>query len=590
MSGSNPWQVRATDPFHNLTVYEFNWTEYAEGNGTTTGTCYHGECANSWFDGLLSKVSTYVGPEPENSRLVQEVTYNWDADQSAGSHKMFHYHQNWGGEHMVGLASPPATANSMAVNAHQVDTHTYTPGSAGNSGHTVTIELDDFTDGYLPMQHVEYLDGEVYRTTHTEYSGVQGNVYAHKWVQVSDAAGNLVSRVDRKFDDTNGRLLCEVNRIGNNYVSDLGNCSSTSLHLNPGDAATVNSIDANTGSVLTTTSKGGDDASIADRTVTMSYLSGTSYLRTKNYGFLWDAVSRKIDFNTGLTYETHDAAGNTTTYSWDALGRLTQISPGGIGSAEAPTQISYPSVLETQVRQHLDPDNYIQSVYLYDDLGRNSTVKRRNAGGGFDMQKTQYDIAGRVTKKSEWGPDGTADAGLKWTAYDYTSYVDPNPGMGMPSNYPDPLGRVHGVTTPDDPTPTTPTTETTYDGAVTTVRIRDVQGWSGSSATNLDSVTVYTRDALGRLIAVDSPGTGADAGYAYDADDNLIEVRLTNPSETSQVQVRRFDYDLLGRVRVAANPETRELTLLQGCPTECLQVRVRRRRSPQEDKGSGQSC
>ena len=68
----------------------------------------------------------------------------------------------------------------------------------------------------------------------------------------------------------------------------------------------------------------------------------------------------------------------------------------------------------------------------------------------------------------------------------------------------------------------------------------------------VDSTTVFERDLLGRLVAVDSPGDGADAEYLYDEHDRLVEVQL---SDGSNVQVRRFVYDKIGRLRSATNPE-----------------------------------
>jgi YD repeat-containing protein len=268
------------------------------------------------------------------------------------------------------------------------------------------------------------------------------------------------------------------------------------------------------------------------------------------------AIDRVIDLNTGLTAQSLDPAGNTTSYIWDALGRLKQISPD---SPEVPTKIEYTDLHETHVRQDLSGSNRVESVYFYDDLGRLISTKRRNASGSFDVQKTEYDIAGRVTRKSEWAPDSVG-APVYWTTYDYTMYTDPDPLPGISPKHADPLGRIHAVTTPDDLTPETPTTVTVYNGNTTTVTVRDIRGWNLGADALVTSTTVYTKDALGRLISVDSPADGADAQYLYDESDNLIEVRLTDPTPPVpqaplHVQIRRFDYDRIGRLRTATNPE-----------------------------------
>ncbi len=545
-SGSNPFQVKALDPFDNLTLYNFRYTPYVTGvmpycNGRD-------ECRNTWSDGLLSDVSTYAGPDPDSTRLVRRVEYEWDSDRNAdGTHQMFQYR--------AASASPtPQNVHSMVVNSRQIEERTFVQGSGGSPGHTVKVTHTDWFR-LCSRQTDEYVDDVLYRSTTVDPYGFGHRCDIPSYVQVRDAMGTVVSRVDNKY--TSGRLECQVRRKGTVYNNQLPDCTDTSLALQPGDVATINTFDPTTWVTTQTIVRGGDVSASDSRTTTMTYLANatnekTGYLKTKNYGFAWSAVNRVVDFNTGLTSQTHDPAGNTTRYTWDGLGRLTKIEPT---LPEKPTVITYPSLRETHVRQDLVADNYVETAYFYDDLGRLITTKRRNATGTFDVQKTEYDISGRVTRKSEWAADGTAAADFKWTTYDYTIYTDPDAPPGTVANHPDPLGRIHGVTTPDDLTPSTPTTETTYSGNVTTVTVRDVRGWVNGSDTNLTSTTVYTKDALGRLVSVDSPGSGADAQYIYDEADNLTEVRLTDPAAPTQVQVRRFDYDRLGRLRAAVNPE-----------------------------------
>jgi len=561
MSASNPYQVAVHDPFNNLTLYDFEYTAYS---ADFSNCDQAGECPNSWDDGLLTRVSTYAGPDPDTARLVRQVNYVWDSDRdSAGNHKMFQYKPSVG-------TSPPANVNSTSVNSRQLEESTFVPGHDGNGGHTVTVKSLEWypwtvagDPSIRPRQKDEYIDGVKYRSTYTKIAPSGGNWDAHSYVKVTDASGNVVSRVDRKFNE--GRLECEFRRKGTTHDDMLDNCSTNNISL--GDVALINTFDdvsagqTATGATLSTKIQGGDLSSTDYRTVTMSYVTytptggvseNTALLKTKNYGFDWNAVNRVVDFNTGLTAQTHDPAGNTTKYEWDALGRLTRIEPA---FPERATEISYPHIYETHVRQELTSSNYVETVYFYDGLGRLITTQRRNATGSLDVQQTEYDIAGRVTRKSEWAPDGTPPAALKWTAYDYTMYTDPDGPQGADAKHPDPLGRIHGVTTPDDLTPLTPTTETTYDGNSTTVTVRDIQGWASDIGVPISSSTTYTKDALGRLVSVDSPGNGADAIYSYDESDNLTEVRLNDPATPAHIQVRHFDYDMLGRLRLASNPE-----------------------------------
>jgi hypothetical protein len=154
------------------------------------------------------------------------------------------------------------------------------------------------------------------------------------------------------------------------------------MSLDQGDIALRNTIDSNTGTISTTEVWGGDDQTV--RTSTMTYAAG-GVLASKNLGFGWNAVDRTIDLSTGLIQETHDPAGNTVQLSWDALGRLTSIQPH---SPEVATVISYPSLKETQVTQTVGAANVVQTIHVYDDLGREIQARRRNATGGYDQQDT----------------------------------------------------------------------------------------------------------------------------------------------------------------------------------------------------------
>ncbi len=551
-AGSNPHQVSVLDPFNNLAVYDFAATTWDLGSSSDCDS--QGECRETWSDGLLQDVSVFAGPQPDSSRLVRRTEFTWDSDRDeALQHRLFQYRKD-----DAGTTLP---VRSTAVNARQIDERTVMFGAGGSPGHSTRVARSDWSS-MCPRQSDEYVDDVLYRSTRTEATGA--GCPTPLFTEVDDASGNLLSRVDRRFD-SNRRLLCEVNRKGTGHHL-LGGCSDTGpsgLNLQPGDVAIINEFDQITFVTTKTTMKGGDDPSVADRVTKLDYLLAggerTGYLKTKLYGtpsadMQWNAVNRSVDFNTGLTFQTQDPAGFVTSYQWDALGRLTHISPP---SPEFATDITYSNDFrETRVIQGPTSGNHLESVYDYDNLGRLVTTKRRDIGGSFDVQWTEYDIAGRVTRKSEWAPDGTADSNRKWTSYNYTIYADLDAAAGYSTSYPDPLGRIHGVTTPDDLTPETPTTEATYSGDKTIVTVRNIRGWvNGADRPDITSTTTYTKDAFGRLIAVDSPGDAADAEYTYDELDNLTEVRLTDPTSQSHVQVRRFNYDRLGRLRGASNPE-----------------------------------
>src|SRR5438093_3869892 len=152
----------------------------------------------------------------------------------------------------------------------------------------------------------------------------------------------------------------------------------------------------------------------------------------------WKAIDRKRDGNTGLIYSVKDPAGVETKYLYDALGRLTDITPP---APELSTAIDYVDLKTTTVtRNSASPGDFIFSRYSYDDLGRLTCEQRRPAdpSPGYPYQTTRYDILNRVVFKSEWLLPGTS--------------CDPNITTGTTSDYgspPDPFGRVQRATTAD---------------------------------------------------------------------------------------------------------------------------------------------
>jgi hypothetical protein len=160
--GSNPHYVRMVDPFGNLTTYRFHVTIYSD----LPGACPNGDCPNNWYDGLLYEVSMYAGPQPDDNRLIQRTTHEWDADRDAstGAPKMFQYRP---GRNSV---SSPPSCNSMVKNAYQKDERTIVPSTSSFGGRTSVIKSSDFVNG-RPKQRDEYLNGTLYRSTYTDLAG-----------------------------------------------------------------------------------------------------------------------------------------------------------------------------------------------------------------------------------------------------------------------------------------------------------------------------------------------------------------------------------------------------------------------------------
>ncbi|MCP3996233.1 MAG: hypothetical protein GY722_14410, partial [bacterium] len=511
---SNPLKVRVLDPLGNLTVYNFK----------ASFNCGSHACPTYWHNGLLESVNTYAGPDENSNRLVRREFND-------------HVYDEHDVEYRAGTV-----ATEAAVNVRPKETTVVTFGGANGwttrksvKGQWSNVDASGIIDLLkIPVarETIEYVDGDFYRRAFTNYQPTDEFRGYHDHVEVTDADGQVVSRTDKQF--AYNRLECQVRRHSGVGSSETIDClDKDSLPI--GDVMTANEYDPATGNLMTRTTIGGDTG---DSTSThFTYASGT--LETRRYGDLgWNSVERAIDGPTGLVSESYlphdlDASDATvrTEYAWDALGRLTRIAPE---YPEVSTAITYVTLRETRVDQTLDSGNGSESVYLYDDLGRVIEEQRRGKTGTYDFRRTEYDIMGRVQRQSEWA---SAEENLVWTNYEYL-YAD--------TSFSDPLGRVSKVTRPDGSM-----TTTTYDGPSTAVTIHGIHGPTGVS---LDATTTYLNDSLGRLIHVDS-ADGADAFYDYDEWDNLVEVQLVEPAAPFFVQMRRFEYDRLGRLRLAANPE-----------------------------------
>ena len=556
---SNPTRVEVLDPFDNLTVYTFLATTFVSPNN-----CVGNECPSSWFDGLLNQVETFAGPAESGDRLVRRAAYRYTYDDVIQTR-----------------TAALQSAFSVARNVRVEEVETVTPGHGVQpaSVHRVVygrpegVPDDGWTpaSGFIRRPRVtrEYKGNELYLETLQEWYPTP---QFHDYVLVTElrnASGEAQEKTHTVFDGN--RLVCAISRLdpGVDPLNQVlpATCPATAGDLPPGsgDVASVHAYDPSTGNPTGTKILGGDDGSAFE--TTFEYVNGV--LSDKKYApFEWSALHRTTDPKTGLVMSSRDPNLLVTAYTWDSLGRLLSVDPPG--GVEAPVTVQYANVKETHVRQTVGTET-TESVFFYDDLGRVIEEQRTNAIGGKDFRKTEWDIAGRTTQQSEWAqrpsgaPPGMTNvpaSTLAWTVYDYGTLSNPNAGLpGERDRFTDPLGRIAEVTRPDGSV-----TETRYDGLATTVITRGINGLAGV----LDSATTYINDVFGRLIGVDSPetypgpvpGDGADAVYTYDERDDLVQVDLTDPTNTTRVQRRYFEYDALGNLRFATNPENGTVSYL----------------------------
>jgi RHS repeat-associated protein len=538
-SATNPQVVAVTDPFGNDTLYHYHAS--IQDSQAQLGLCGEDGWAPEWNDGLIRRIEYYQGTGGSRT-LVRMETHEYDSDP--------------------GQTCAFGQRSKKNLRLSKVTT-TY----LDYGGRQSTVSYSDWDDlGHWRVVTEVGSDVIGTRSTRMEYLGTDPGRFVYR--EVTDG-NRVLSRTDHIYSGLN--LVLNIDRLNLPATPGTGVSSTTS----PGDIATVYTYDANGNVIqkemsdLGATQAGGTWQATSPKyriryTWQGGYLTSKTFFdfEFRNDYFPWKAIDRDRDGNTGLIYASRDTARVLTGYSYDALSRLTDITPA---SPEYPTQIEYAGIRRTSVRQGdplvmagnydcaLTAGDFIAACYDYDELGRLVKTQKRsydptNVTLGNAYQTTEYDIAGRVTFQSEWlWPSNTTCATAPMprscgTVYDFDDPDDPT----IPAQI-DAFGRVRTVTTSDGKV-----TRTDYFGQSTRVTVQGVQGTMGP----FNSTTTYFRDVWGRLTKVEMPsGGGADAIYGYDLRDNLTQVDLVDKT-TLQRQTRLFTHDALNRLYWSWNPES----------------------------------
>lgn len=273
---------------------------------------------------------------------------------------------------------------------------------------------------------------------------------------------------------------------------------------------------------------------------------------------VWNAFDATRDIATGLITSSRDPSGHTTTYTYDALGRLTQIAPPN----EAATNISYDSTTQTTVQRQESAGNVTLDVYRYDNLGRLARETRQLPSSlGYATKPYYYDSAGNQYLTGEWIDCATSPANCSATIG--VSAVDCSAG-GANANATtqctyDPFGRPTRTWRPDGSRTDTNRTDGSalYSDTSETVNIYDTSGTL--------AVGAYTtsKDALGRVNGVTEP-TGANTRYGYNILDKITCViqgtGTLSPCSASSGQKRTFGYNSFGFMISELAPEVSTAT------------------------------
>jgi len=278
---------------------------------------------------------------------------------------------------------------------------------------------------------------------------------------------------------------------------------------------------------------------------------------------------------TGAVASIKDPNNNSTSFTYDEMGRMLGISYPDNGSETAyytdtvPNSIQTtkmatpnPSIvsttildgfarkIQTQVSDPSGPD-YIDTTY--DALGRISSVSNpyrlsvpSSTNGttqfGYDaLGRKTYELEADGTSTQYWCYDGTSDPAHpqpnchgNGSSFTSGTWVDHRDQVGNNwQHVSDAAARLRAVIEPYSYE-----TDYTYDGFSD---LKQVDQWGGAHGSSTDHQRLFTYDSLSRLISTANPETRT-VGYSYDADSNVI-----SKTDARGVKIT-YSYDSLNRL------------------------------------------
>ncbi len=304
----------------------------------------------------------------------------------------------------------------------------------------------------------------------------------------------------------------------------------------------------------------------------------------------WKSFDVLRDGNSGVITESRDPNYSTinstlkTSYTYDALGRLTTVSVPGESTLRAcylnPVG-AYPffTIAGKGLASTCPKDEGVNGApptggwtttvegYQYDGFGRVIREIRRlpNAFTSpndtyFARRETRYDAAGHRRYLSEWtGCTKDTNPQNPFKPTDISSCAVPmpvaagNPGTGTTWSNFDPFGRPRQLQRADG---TTTAIDYIDDGVTPNITHSDsLQKITVNGVAGTNPVTKIREDVLGRVIFVREPSIGGSADttdYKYNVLDKLAEVKQIRSSIT---QTRSFTYDKFAFLRSEKHPE-----------------------------------
>jgi YD repeat-containing protein len=410
------------------------------------------------------------------------------------------------------------------------------------------------------------------------------------------STGNVIQK--REYDWGNGVPGNLIRCTTNTYQSQVNSAYMNANLLDLPASVSVYS-GACTGTPVSQTTYGYDETTLQGSGLTISQQLDTTVAnpgvrgnRTSTRTWLnttGNTINTAITYyDTGMPYQSVDAAGSTTTYSYSPTyngAYLTQTQLPNTGTVNHIVRAGYD--FNTGLMTSFTDQNNQVSNYYYDPLWRMTTATFPDRGyaafayPSFTTVMETMGITSSLVKTVETEFDGLGRLSQTKLLTD----PDPQSTVYVTTTY-NAQGQKYQVSNPfrstSDPTYGV-TTYAPYDGLG---RLRSqidsdgvsTQSWiyNGNSTTHTDeggNQWQQTTDALGRLTKVLEPNGTAQApsmetDYTYNALNNLTCVEQhggvsgtgcsSAPSNdaTSAWRVRRFFYDSLSRLLTAGNPET----------------------------------
>jgi RHS repeat-associated protein len=366
-------------------------------------------------------------------------------------------------------------------------------------------------------------------------------------ITVTDKNGTQISQTINGYDENNGSPQCAC-----------GNLTSVTRWLNTGGSNPKTQYVYNSYGMVTKKADP-NDPTIANPTI-YTYDATGVYLSSIQYPTPSDGVQQienfSYDAGTGVINWSKNLNGNQTSYSYDSIGRLTQINyPDG-----GQTTYTYPSANEVDFSKKITSSISETGSSLVDGLGRPSrTLVSNGESTPYNEVDTCYDVDGRLSYKSypyqstgQYLPSCTPPGDtFAYDGLDRTTSVTHVDNSRISVSYAnncstttDEAGKTretcvdgegHITEVIENPGGLNYTTNYTYDplGNLTTV----VQSGSRNRT--------FSYDSLSRLINSDNPETNASGpatAYIYDANGNLTSRTDARSITTS------YAYDALNRV------------------------------------------